>query len=194
MNTRELEKLIEYKFAPGPLLAVQGLANTYSYEDDEELLGDPEQARAWLVQTGLGAAGIQVSPAEHAELLEFRALIRSMLEENLSGEEGTVDGAALARFTSTRPVPIAPAPGGGVDLDLEPAATVGELIGQQLGIVLRARLEGDWERLKICAASDCRWAFFDSSRNRGGHWCSMELCGNREKNRRYRAGRVGRQA
>ena len=29
-------------------------------------------------------------------------------------------------------------------------------------------------------------AFFDSSRNRGGSWCRMEVCGNRIKNRHYR--------
>ena len=32
MNSEVLEELIEYKFAPGPLLAVQGFANTHSYE------------------------------------------------------------------------------------------------------------------------------------------------------------------
>jgi predicted RNA-binding Zn ribbon-like protein len=110
-----------------------------------------------------------------------------MLEANLSGDDGKVDTAAVARFTASRPVPIAPADGGGVEIDLEPADSVGVLVGQLLGIALRARLEGTWDRLKICTADDCRWAFFDSSRNRGGHWCSMELCGNREKNRRYRA-------
>jgi len=36
------------------------------------------------------------------------------------------------------------------------------------------------------ASDDCRWAFYDSSKNRGGTWCRMEECGNRVKNRRYR--------
>ena len=27
---------------------------------------------------------------------------------------------------------------------------------------------------------------YDSSRNRGGTWCQMEVCGNRIKNRHYR--------
>ena len=58
-----------------------------------------------------------------------------------------------------------------------------------IGIVLQAQIDGTWDRLKICAADDCRWAFFDASKNRGGHWCTMELCGNREKNRAYRARR-----
>jgi predicted RNA-binding Zn ribbon-like protein len=188
MNVAELEELIEYKFAPGPLLAVQGFANTYSFENEEELLPDPDTARDWLVRTGLGAPGLEVSEEELEELVELRALIRSMLEANLSGD-GEVDAAALAHFTSSRRVPIAAAAGGGIEIDLEPAETVEVLVGQLLGVAMAARLEGTWERLKICAADNCRWAFYDSSRNRGGHWCSMELCGNREKNRRYRAAR-----
>ncbi|GAA0274746.1 CGNR zinc finger domain-containing protein [Cryptosporangium japonicum] len=45
---------------------------------------------------------------------------------------------------------------------------------------------GDWKRLKLCAAPDCRWAFYDTSRNGRGRWCEMEVCGNRHKTRTYR--------
>jgi predicted RNA-binding Zn ribbon-like protein len=40
--------------------------------------------------------------------------------------------------------------------------------------------------VKICPAADCRWAFFDHSRNRSRTWCSMRVCGNREKARAWR--------
>ncbi len=50
--------------------------------------------------------------------------------------------------------------------------------------------EGTWERLKSCERDICRWAFYDHSKNRSGHWCSMAVCGQREKNRRaYRPAR-----
>ncbi|MFD9698271.1 CGNR zinc finger domain-containing protein [Lentzea sp. NPDC059081] len=38
----------------------------------------------------------------------------------------------------------------------------------------------------MCAAPDCRWAFYDVSRNGRGRWCAMEICGNRQKTRAYR--------
>ena len=63
------------------------------------------------------------------------------------------------------------------------------MVAQVVGVVLRAQIDGTWPRLKVCAADDCRWAFYDSSRNRGGNWCKMEICGNRMKNRSYRARR-----
>lgn len=42
----------------------------------------------------------------------------------------------------------------------------------------------EWARLKVCARDSCRWAFFDTSRNRSGRWCSMAGCGNIVKMRR----------
>ncbi|MBV8999263.1 MAG: CGNR zinc finger domain-containing protein, partial [Solirubrobacterales bacterium] len=41
----------------------------------------------------------------------------------------------------------------------------------------------------LCANPDCEWAFFDRSRNQQGSWCAMETCGNRLKNREFRARR-----
>jgi regulatory LacI family protein/CGNR zinc finger protein len=52
-----------------------------------------------------------------------------------------------------------------------------------LGAVDTARVDGSWTRLKACARESCRWAYFDSSRNRSGRWCSMAWCGNAVKMR-----------
>jgi hypothetical protein len=41
-------------------------------------------------------------------------------------------------------------------------------------------------RVRICAAEGCGWAFLDSSKNGRRRWCSMKLCGNREKATRFR--------
>ena len=44
----------------------------------------------------------------------------------------------------------------------------------------------DLSRLRVCAAGDCDWLFFDESRNRSRKWCDMNTCGNRAKVARYR--------
>ena len=41
-------------------------------------------------------------------------------------------------------------------------------------------------RLSACRDENCRVAFYDKSRNRSRAWCSMEVCGNREKARSFR--------
>lgn len=42
-------------------------------------------------------------------------------------------------------------------------------------------------RLRRCAADDCGLFLLDTSRPNNRRWCSMELCGNRNKTRAYRA-------
>jgi predicted RNA-binding Zn ribbon-like protein len=45
----------------------------------------------------------------------------------------------------------------------------------------------DRGRIRKCGASDCEVYFIDKSKGRRRHWCSMSNCGNREKQRRWRA-------
>jgi predicted RNA-binding Zn ribbon-like protein len=52
--------------------------------------------------------------------------------------------------------------------------------------VTGAMAAGNWNRLKVCSNDACQRAFYDSSRNRSGRWCSMATCGNRMKGRAYR--------
>ena len=68
------------------------------------------------------------------------------------------------------------------------AATSPPTTTRQIPVAASARLAvlGSWERFKICPADDCLRAFFDRSRNRSRTWCSMQVCGNREKARTFR--------
>jgi predicted RNA-binding Zn ribbon-like protein len=43
-------------------------------------------------------------------------------------------------------------------------------------------------RIRKCGASDCGVYFVDTSKGRRRQWCSMDNCGNREKQRRWRSG------
>jgi predicted RNA-binding Zn ribbon-like protein len=63
---------------------------------------------------------------------------------------------------------------------------VTKALGQMLLIVLNSISDGSWWRLKSCSESNCLWAFYDSSKNMSGRWCSMSVCGSREKARTYR--------
>jgi predicted RNA-binding Zn ribbon-like protein len=46
----------------------------------------------------------------------------------------------------------------------------------------------DRERIRKCGAHDCEVYYVDTSKARLRQWCSMKNCGNREKQRRWRAG------
>jgi len=49
-------------------------------------------------------------------------------------------------------------------------------------------MDVDRGRIRKCGASDCEVYFIDTSKGHRRRWCSMENCGNREKQRRWRAG------
>jgi predicted RNA-binding Zn ribbon-like protein len=77
-----------------------------------------------------------------------------------------------------------PAPGSGLD----------GAIGALLAVTAQATADGSWSRLKICPGDHCGWAFYDSSRNRTGRWCSMSVCGGRVKAKRHYRRRRGQRA
>lgn len=67
----------------------------------------------------------------------------------------------------------------------------GGAVGRVLSAVVGAMAAGTWTRLKACP--DCRWVFFDHSRNASKRWCLMTAganggrsCGSIAKVRRYR--------
>lgn len=46
-------------------------------------------------------------------------------------------------------------------------------------------------RVRACENPECRWLFYDGSKNGARRWCSMSLCGNRMKARRFKAQQRG---
>ena len=96
------------------------------------------------------------------------------------GPELIPDAAALREWLATAGL-------------LEPSAGgVDGALGRIVAAIHAGVADGTWERLKACERDVCRWAFYDHSKNRSGHWCSMAVCGQREKNRRAYRRRVAR--
>ncbi|MFD1825764.1 CGNR zinc finger domain-containing protein [Mumia zhuanghuii] len=76
----------------------------------------------------------------------------------------------------------------GVDVVLDDEVALrGDTVAAEIAIaVAQLSIEGRLGRVKICPADDCRWAFYDHSRNQSRQWCSMQVCGNRAKVRQHR--------
>jgi predicted RNA-binding Zn ribbon-like protein len=49
-------------------------------------------------------------------------------------------------------------------------------------------VSADRSRIRKCGAADCEVYFIDTSKAHRRQWCSMQNCGNREKQRRWRCG------
>lgn len=133
--------------------------NTIDVEDGTDLLADTAGWRAWLASRGL-------SDADSAG--QVRTALRA-----------AVGDPAHARVGLSAQVTVSLEAGG-------PRVVADEVAGAVLAAATRLVVLGDWDRVKICPADDCGWAFFDRSRNHSRTWCSMRVCGNREKARAWR--------
>ncbi|HWM11460.1 MAG TPA: ABATE domain-containing protein [Solirubrobacteraceae bacterium] len=178
--------------APGSLRLVQVFVNTNDLEGGPELLADAAALRAWLLDAGLLGADEPVSDEEHERAIELREAIRGLVSAHAGlphdARAADVVNAAGER-AGLRPVLADPA------TRFEPAAGgVDGALGRIVAAIHAGIAEGTWERLKACERDVCRWAFYDQSKNRSGHWCSMAVCGQREKNRRAYRRRVARGA
>ena len=60
-------------------------------------------------------------------------------------------------------------------------------VADVVATLVTAALAGHLARLKTCAAPNCRWAFWDATKNRSRRWCAMSRCGNRANVEAFRA-------
>jgi predicted RNA-binding Zn ribbon-like protein len=172
--------------APQPLELIRQFVNSVDIEEGTDELETPEKLTSWLAARDLPAPSSRAREDDRRRVIEVREALRELLLAN-NGEAGDVD--AIERLNAAAgDVPLVARFGRDGEVVLEPAGRgIDEALGRLIAIVQRAMAEGTWRRLKACRADTCQWAFYDRSKNRSGTWCSMEVCGNREKARSYRA-------
>ncbi|HEX3511993.1 MAG TPA: CGNR zinc finger domain-containing protein [Solirubrobacteraceae bacterium] len=169
---------------PDGLDLVIDFVNTFDVEEGVEQLGSGGELAGWLRARGLLDGRPRLDQRDLGRALELREALRAIMLANNGGADdpGAVEvlertaraGALRVRF-------------GGVGAELAPdAAGLDGALAKLLVPVARAMEAGTWQRAKACRADDCRWAFYDRSRNRSGVWCDMAVCGNRTKVRAYR--------
>ena len=171
--------------APGELELVRGFVNTIDVEAGTELLTSPERLRGWLVERDLLTRKQPVSAGDLRKALELREALRSLLAHN-NGDPLEPPALETLNRAAAR-AKLAPRFNAGAAPELTPAAAgTDAALGRIIAIVYRSMADGLWERLKVCRAHTCAWAFYDWSKNHSGAWCTMTICGNRAKVRSYR--------
>jgi predicted RNA-binding Zn ribbon-like protein len=156
--------------APAALEPVRALLNSWLIPNDSrlptDLFSEFARGQGWTAR-------------EAARARELRASLRPMVET------GQPDADALNRWITR--------------CGLRPAVEQDEVVyrhdggpaSTMLAAVVSAIGDGSWKRLKACP--DCRWVFYDSTRNGSKRWCLMyaggpdgRACGTIAKVRRYR--------
>jgi predicted RNA-binding Zn ribbon-like protein len=161
--------------------------NTRDIEEGTDEIAEALGLTAWVA----AHTGEHLAPPGDGEVARVHALreaLRALLRANNGVEpagselEPLREAAERSRYRS--------AISAGGEVQIVPARA--DLTGFEARLVLtleRLQAAGAWSRLKACTEETCQWAFFDTTRNRSRTWCAMEVCGNREKTRRYRSRR-----
>ncbi len=164
---------------------VRGFVNTLDVETGDDAIATAPMLAGWLAEQGLAGDDVRAATADVRRAAELREALRAHLLANDGAPLPDDAVAVLDRQARRSRMEVGFAAAGA---ELRPgAAGVDGALGRLLAAVAEAMADSSWARLKVCRADDCRWAFVDSSRNGSRHWCSMGVCGNRQKARAYRA-------
>jgi predicted RNA-binding Zn ribbon-like protein len=173
------------KPAPGELIILQGFVNTLDIEKGVDEIGTKELLKSWLIRHGLIQKSTNLSSKNLKTAISLREALRTLLLANNGKriQPGLLNqiNALVSQFKLE------------VSFNKEGMLTllpnnhgfpgVCELI---IIILEKSISEGTWSRMKACTESNCKWAFYDNSKNHSGRWCSMSVCGSRDKARAYR--------
>ena len=174
------------KEAPGDLAVVRAFINTLDIDHGMEELGDPAALAAWLSGHSLLDEGAEASAADLRRATWLREALRELLLSNNDKRPVPVGATKVLDDVAARArLRLRVGAEGSARLEAEGRGVDGAL-GRLLVIVYRSMETDTWSRLKACRDDTCKWAFYDHSKNRSGHWCSMEVCGSRHKARQYR--------
>ena len=168
----------------------QPIENLASYRDlvrFAELSGLIEPALAATLQTLTGPACSRV--AKHArELREHVHGVLAAVHKQRPMSQRDLDAIASAvRAARAARVLVAPSSGSLATYHWSRPAAV-EIPLHACALAVEDLLtDVDRGRIRKCEASDCDVYFVDTSKGHRRQWCNMKNCGNREKQRRWRA-------
>ena len=170
--------------APGRLEVLRDFINTVELDHSADALAEGDGLPVWCSEAGVPCAGLQ--DAALRRLREFREALREITYANAGEGDPARSWAGLEPFAAETSFKI-----GISDAGVPWLRPLGEgvqgSIAWLLAIVYDAVAAGTWSRLKACREESCRFAFYDNSKNASGAWCSMRVCGNRNKAKRRRA-------
>lgn len=173
--------------APGELGLVQAFMNTrwdLASGRHTEKLVSADALHDWLRTRGLIRGPMRLTNHDLDRALAVREGLRALAFANNGHrwDEGAIEAMRRASKGARVQINLGAA---GPRLVADATKGIAGAIAALLAITARAMIDGSWQRLKACPGRHCGWAFYDHSRNQSGRWCSMKLCGERDKARAY---------
>jgi len=140
---------------------------------------------AWLVGRGMLPPNEPVDRESFELALALRRALRGALAARAGQQQEPETDPDAAAVLRSLPLRLEVDHGGEAALRPAEGGARGAIAVLAADIAVAAAA-GVWPRLKMCGHVDCRWVFYDGSRNGRGRWCAMDVCGNRAKTHAYR--------
>ena len=152
---------------------------------DDELTG-PRELGAWMSQRGLSTKDTKITTAMFDSALQLRTSIRAYLECDPADRRKDTE-AVRSLNKAMKLFPLVAETRGDRSMTLG-ASRRDAMAGLSVVVaeLYDGSIKGTLDRLKMCAAEECRRVFFDRSKPATRRWCMSTLCGNRIKTRTYR--------
>lgn len=155
----------------------------------EDRLDREDWLRAFLETWDLPAADPPTTQERRA-LKEFRTLLLGLAERAAAGQG--LDDAGLRELNRVmREGPVIRELAAVDEAYALQERPVGrdwrQVMAEVAGSFAVTLAEGDPGRVRMCANRDCRWVFYDDTRNRSKRFCDDRACGNLVRVRRFRA-------
>lgn len=158
--------------------------NSVALPDAADRLADPVGLAAWAERAG-HALGRIPDAADHADMLALRATLCAIFTDLVAGIDPPA--TALASLGAAM-VPVRLVWDGSTRRAHTLAA--GDALSELKRAIISDAIElltGEAQaRIKRCPGADCRWFFFDTTKNAQRRWCAMGDCGVKAKVARYR--------
>jgi hypothetical protein len=151
-----------------PAGLIVAFLNTLDVEEGTDTIDTLVGWTSWLASQGLEGCFEPRDAGDIRRAHDLRADLRALVGGEQHSQGHKVD------------IQVALTSDGRVKLCAQTAT--GFLAAAAATVAIQERMD----RIKICPADSCRWAFYDTSRNRSRQWCSMRVCGNRAKSRAHR--------
>lgn len=160
-------------------------------DGDRDWLADAETADAWAATLGLGRVEPLTGP-DRAALIDLREAIFAVFGAHVQG--APIDPRALGALTREHTRGLGRhgyvAEGSAFRRDWPVVWDGPSLRAAFAGSAVELLTDPRLDRVGQCPS--CGWLFVDTTKNRSRRWCSMEMCGGRDKAlRHYRRQRAG---
>jgi len=169
---------------PAAPALLMDFVNTRDIEAGSDAIDSPVALRRWIEQR-LGTPLRSVDEDKWRTMVETRESLREVLASHSGAELNRKALRQLNRAGKSAEIRPQWDDAGRASFEPHDVGATGAL-ARIFSAVIAAQSDGTWDRLKVCPADDCRYAFYDHSKNRSGRWCTMRVCGNRAKTRTYR--------